>query len=74
MRVGVISDLHSNLAALDAVLAARAAWDGFPKSTRRAILEWIVQARTEPTRAKRIVEAAAKAAVGERANEWRPKT
>jgi len=63
---------------LDTAFAAhpgsRETWDSFPRSARRAILEWIVQARTEPTRAKRIAETAAKAAVGERANEWRPKT
>ena len=28
-------------AALDASADARASWDGFPRSTRRAILEWI---------------------------------
>jgi len=63
---------------LDTAFAAhpgsRETWDSFPRSARRAILEWIVQARTEPPRAKRIAETAAKAAVGERANEWRPKT
>ena len=53
---------------------SREQWDAFPRSARRAILEWIVQARTEPTRTKRIAETAAKAAVGERANQWRPKT
>jgi len=62
---------------LDAAFAehpgAREQWDAFPRSARRAILEWIVQARTEPTRAKRIAETAEKAAVGERANQWRPK-
>jgi uncharacterized protein YdeI (YjbR/CyaY-like superfamily) len=63
-------DLETALAAHP---GAREQWDGFPRSARRAILEWIVQARTEPTRAKRIAETAAKAAVGERANEWRPK-
>ena len=52
---------------------SREQWDAFPRSARRAILEWIVQARTEPTRAKRIAETAEKAAVGRRANEWRPK-
>ena len=60
-------------AALEGHPGAREHWDAFPRSARRAILEWIVQARTEPTRAKRIAETAAKAAVGERANEWRPK-
>ena len=60
-------------AAFAAQPGAREHWDAFPRSARRAILEWIVQARTEPTRAKRVAETAAKAAVGERANEWRPK-
>ncbi len=61
-------------AAFDARPGAREQWDAFPRSARRGILEWIVQARTEATRAKRIEETAAKAAVGERANQWRPKT
>jgi uncharacterized protein YdeI (YjbR/CyaY-like superfamily) len=61
-------------AAFDQHPGAREHWDAFPRSARRGILEWIVQARTEPTRAKRIAETAAKAAVGERANQWRPKT
>ena len=56
------------------VRRSREKWDAFPRSARRGILEWIVQARTEPTRAKRIAETAARAAIGERANEWRPKT
>jgi uncharacterized protein YdeI (YjbR/CyaY-like superfamily) len=64
-------DLEAAFAALP---GAREHWDAFPRSARRAILEWIVQARTEPTRAKRIAETAAKAAAGERANQWRPKT
>lgn len=58
----------------DARPGSRAQWDAFPRSARRAILEWIVQARTPATREKRIVETAEKAAVGERANQWRPKT
>ena len=49
----------------------RAHWDAFPRSARRAILEWIVQARRPETRAKRIAETAAKAEVGERANQWK---
>jgi uncharacterized protein YdeI (YjbR/CyaY-like superfamily) len=60
-------------AAFAAHPGAREQWDAFPPSARRGILEWIVQARTEPTRAKRIAETAAKAAIGERANQWRPK-
>lgn len=52
---------------------SRGHWDAFPPSARRAILEWIVQARRAPTRAKRIAETARMAARGERANQWRPK-
>jgi uncharacterized protein YdeI (YjbR/CyaY-like superfamily) len=61
-------------AAFDAHPGSREQWDAFPRSARRGILEWIVQARTEPTRAKRIAETAEKAASGERANQWRPKS
>jgi uncharacterized protein YdeI (YjbR/CyaY-like superfamily) len=60
-------------AAFDAHPGARAAWDAFPRSARRGILEWIVQAKTAPTRERRIRETAEAAARGERANQWRPK-
>ena len=43
-------------AALDAVPAARTHWDAFPRSTRRATLEWIYAARRPETRDKRIAE------------------
>lgn len=46
---------------------------GFPRSARRGILEWIVQAKKPETRAKRIEETARLAAKGERANQWRRK-
>jgi uncharacterized protein YdeI (YjbR/CyaY-like superfamily) len=42
-------------------------WDAFPRSARRAMLEWIVQARRPETRAARIAEVAAAAARNERA-------
>ena len=58
-------------AALAAAAAARAAWDGFPRSTRRAILEWIGAAKTARTREKRVATTVAEAAVGRRANQWR---
>jgi len=48
---------------------SQAAWDGFPRSVRRGILEWIAQAKRPETRAKRIDETAQKAARGERANQ-----
>jgi uncharacterized protein YdeI (YjbR/CyaY-like superfamily) len=50
---------------------SKAAFEGFPRSARRAILEWIEAARTEPTRAKRVEETARLAAEGIRANQWR---
>lgn len=46
-------------------------WDGFPRSARRAILEWIVQARKPETRDRRVVETAERAARGERVNQRR---
>ena len=62
-------------AALDAEPAARAAWDTFPPSTRRAILEWISNAKTPDTRHQRMNQTVAEAAVGRRANQWRqPRT
>lgn len=48
-------------------------WEAFPRSAKRGILEWIVQAKRSETRAKRIKETASKAAKGDRANEWTPK-
>jgi uncharacterized protein YdeI (YjbR/CyaY-like superfamily) len=57
-------------AALDGYTTARSNFDAFPPSTRRGILEWIMQARTEPTRAKRVDETARLAAENLRANQW----
>lgn len=45
----------------------------FPRSVRRAILEWIVAARRAETRSARVEETASRAARNERANQWRPK-
>ncbi len=45
----------------------------FPRSVRRAILEWIAAARRPETRSARIEETATLAARNERANQWRPK-
>jgi len=58
-------------AALDADPQARRQWDAFPRSARRGILEWLLNARTAPTRAKRLEEIARLASRGERANQWR---
>ena len=61
-------------AAFDRYPGSRAQFDAFPPSARRAILEWIVQARRETTRAARLEESARLAAEGKRANEWVPKS
>ena len=45
-------------------------WDAFPRSVKRGILEWILNARRAPTRAKRIAETARLAAQNKRANQW----
>jgi uncharacterized protein YdeI (YjbR/CyaY-like superfamily) len=58
-------------AALDATPGARRYWDAFPRSSRRAILEWISNARTDTTRQSRIQRTAADAARDIRANQWR---
>lgn len=52
---------------------ARAAeyYEGFPRSSKRIILEWIAGAKTDATRAKRIEETARMAAENRRANHWR---
>ncbi|MEM7566634.1 MAG: YdeI/OmpD-associated family protein [Pseudomonadota bacterium] len=46
------------------------AFASFPKSARRGILEWILNAKRAPTREKRLEETARLAARGERANQW----
>ncbi len=48
-------------------------WEAFPKSAKRGILEWILQAKRPETRARRIEKTAQLAARGERALEWRKK-
>jgi uncharacterized protein YdeI (YjbR/CyaY-like superfamily) len=54
-------------AALDARPPARANWHAFPPSARRAMLQWVVEARRPETRARRIVEIADKATRKQRA-------
>jgi uncharacterized protein YdeI (YjbR/CyaY-like superfamily) len=43
----------------------------FPRSAKRGILEWIVNAKTPATRARRVEETARLAAENIRANQWR---
>ena len=49
---------------------SRAYFDAFPPSARRALLEWIVQAKRETTRAARLDETARLASQNIRANQW----
>jgi uncharacterized protein YdeI (YjbR/CyaY-like superfamily) len=58
-------------AALDATPPARAFWETFPRSTKRAILEWIATAKRSETRAARIRTTAEEASMNRRANQWR---
>ena len=58
-------------AALDAAPEARRQWDAFPPSTRKAILDWIRQAKQAETRARRVTQTVDEASVGRRANQWR---
>ena len=62
---GVIPDDLAH--ALGAYPPAAATFDAFPKSARRAMLEWVAQAKRPETRARRVVEIAERAATGERA-------
>jgi uncharacterized protein YdeI (YjbR/CyaY-like superfamily) len=57
--------------ALDAVPQAREAWDAFPRSARRALLEWIGSAKRPATRTSRIAVTVSEAAQGRRANQPR---
>jgi uncharacterized protein YdeI (YjbR/CyaY-like superfamily) len=46
-------------------------FEAFPRSVKRGILEWILNAKKGETRAKRIAETAKLAEVNQRANQWR---
>jgi uncharacterized protein YdeI (YjbR/CyaY-like superfamily) len=54
-------------AALDADPRARAHWDGFPPSARKATLWWVISAVRAETRQQRIATVVDKAATGQRA-------
>jgi uncharacterized protein YdeI (YjbR/CyaY-like superfamily) len=53
--------------ALDAMPAARAAWDGFPPSARKQMLWWVISAGKPATRADRIAKIVSAAEQGRRA-------
>lgn len=59
--------------ALSAYPSAAVNFDAFPRSVKRGILEWIVNARKPETRAQRVAETARLAEDNVRANQWRQK-
>ena len=58
-------------AALAADVPAQTNFENFPRSVKRGILEWILQAKKPETRAARISETVSKAKQNLRANQWR---
>ena len=58
-------------AALAASGDAAKHFDGFPRSAKRGILEWISTAKKPETRANRVAETARLAAENVRANQWK---
>jgi uncharacterized protein YdeI (YjbR/CyaY-like superfamily) len=69
-RLEVPKDLA---AALAATPKARAHFDAFPVTAKKAVLEWVRQAKRPGTRALRIAEAARMAAANERMTGTSPK-
>lgn len=68
-RLTVPDDLAARFGRAPA--AARSNFDAFPRSAKRAILEWIQAAKKPETRARRVEETVAQAARNVRANQWR---
>jgi uncharacterized protein YdeI (YjbR/CyaY-like superfamily) len=69
IRLEVPDDLQ---AAFDNHPGSAEKFAGFSPSARRIILEWIAVAKRPATRAARVAETAARAAVGEKANQQAP--
>jgi uncharacterized protein YdeI (YjbR/CyaY-like superfamily) len=65
-----MSTVPALLDALDANSAAKATWDRFPPGCRREYLEWIVGAKREETRDKRVATTIAQLVEGKRLN-WK---
>ncbi|ANF32524.1 hypothetical protein A0130_13370 [Leifsonia xyli] len=70
-EVEELTEPHDLRRALDAAPAARGNWDAFPRSARRAILEWLLSAKTDATRQRRLETIVAEAEQNRRANQWR---
>ena len=59
------------LAAFRKNVGSKKNFEAFPPGVKKQILQWISQAKTPPTREKRIQETATLAARNIRANQWR---
>jgi len=70
-RLDVPDDLAEALAASP---DARVHFDAFPASAKKAVLEWIRQAKRPETRARRVAEAARMAAANQRLTGTSPKS
>lgn len=57
-------------AELDKYPRASEYWEAFPRSAKRGILEWLLNAKRPETRAKRVEETARLANENKRANSW----
>jgi uncharacterized protein YdeI (YjbR/CyaY-like superfamily) len=57
-------------AAIDAVPAARTAFDAFPPSCQREYVEWVTEAKRDETRAKRLAQTVEWLAEGKKRN-WK---
>lgn len=68
--VDALKEPDDLLQALNILPPALINWKAFPKSARRGILEWILNAKTEATRRKRIDETARLARENVRANQF----
>jgi uncharacterized protein YdeI (YjbR/CyaY-like superfamily) len=58
---------------LQLTMEAEVHFEAFPRSVKKGILEWILNAKTAATRDKRIQETVTLAAENIRANQYRPK-
>ena len=61
---------HDLRAAIDAVPAAAATFDGFPPSCRREYVEWVTEAKRDETRTKRLAQTVEWLAEGKKRN-WK---
>lgn len=71
--VDALKEPEDFLMLLNVNAKAQQYWNAFPPSARRGILEWILQAKTEATRQKRILETIKLAETNIRANQYTPK-